>query len=130
MAGGEISVMPRQYPGNMRPQVIDQGGAQQRRAILAAFAVSYVDQMLIEVDILDTQTTSFVNPQPAAINDLQYQTGRSLDLGKDVPYFIDGKHHRQCRSFSGPYRVFQIAEINIANQPKKGKQTVEGLILC
>jgi len=90
MAGGEISRHASPDPGNMRPQVIDQGGAQQRRAILAAFAVSYVDQMLIEVDILDTQTTSFVNPQPAAINDLQNQTGRSLDLGKDVPYFIDG----------------------------------------
>ena len=64
----------------MRLKLAMQRVRQQGSPILSAFTVTDKNQLLIEIDVFDSQATAFVDPETTAIDDFQHQADRALGI--------------------------------------------------
>ena len=71
----------RGNPFNLQAQRITKVRWQYGRPVLAAFSSSYKDEILAEINILNTQTDAFHQAHPAAVDKLSHQGSLALHFG-------------------------------------------------
>ena len=95
----QIALVQKLHPIQLALQWIDKRFGQGRDAILLALAIADDQLLVLEINVLHTQTQGLQHTQTGAINQRDNQPGGAIELRQQTPHFLTAEHHRQARGF-------------------------------